>query len=81
MNEEVKDTIARKKVAFHELCRFPSEEDETQYKRLRNQTRKTVARAMIMEAEKELNDLYQNYNSVFCFLIRMKKEGKDLERA
>ena len=24
-NEEVKDTIARKKAAFKELCRFPSE--------------------------------------------------------
>ena len=33
-----KDTIARKKVAFKELYRFPSEENKTQYKRLRNQT-------------------------------------------
>ena len=28
-NEELKDTIARKKEAFKELCRFPSEEDKT----------------------------------------------------
>ena len=48
-NEEVKDTIARKKVAFRELCRFSSEENETQCKCLRNQTRKNVARAMKME--------------------------------
>ena len=41
-NEEVKDTITRKKAAFKELYRFPSEENETQYKRLRNQTRKIV---------------------------------------
>ena len=45
-NEEVKDTIARKKAAFKELCRFPLKENKTQYKRLRNQTRKVVARAM-----------------------------------
>ena len=49
-NEEVKDTIAKKKAAFKELCRFPSEENKTQYKRIRNQTRKIVARAMRMEA-------------------------------
>ena len=35
-NEEVKDTIARKKVAFKELYRFLSEENNTSYKRLRN---------------------------------------------
>ena len=39
-----------------------------------------MARAMRMEANQELNDLYQNSNSVFYFLRRMKKEGKDVER-
>ena len=78
-NEEVKDIIARKKAAFKELCRFPSEENKIQYKRLRNQTKKTVFRAMRMEGNRELNNLYQNSNSVFYFLRRMKKEGKDVE--
>ena len=78
-NEEVKDTITRKKAAFKELSRFPSEENKTKYKRIRNQTRKIVARAMKMEANQELNNLYQNSNSVFYFLRRMKKEGKDVE--
>ena len=55
-NEEVKDTIARKKVAFKELCRFPSEENETKHNCIRNQTRKIVARAMRMKANQELND-------------------------
>ena len=32
-----------------------------------------------MEADQELNNLYQNSNSVFYFLRRMKKEGKDVE--
>ena len=78
-NEEVKDTITRKKAAFKELCRFPSEQNKTQYKRIRNQTRKIVAKAMRMEANQELNNLYQNSNSVFYFLRRMKNEGKDVE--
>ena len=72
-NQEVKDTTTRKKAAFKELCRFPSEQNKTQYKRIRNQTRKIVARAMRMEANQELNNLYQNSNSVFYFLRRIKK--------
>ena len=47
-NEEVKYTITRKKAAFKELCRFPSEQNMTQYKRIRNQTRKIVARVLRM---------------------------------
>ena len=78
-NDEVKDTITRKKAAFKELCRFPSEQNKTQYKRIRNQTRKIVTRAMRKEANQELNNLYQNSNSVFYFLKRMKKEGKNVE--
>ena len=57
-NEKIKDIIARKKAAFKELCKFSSDENKTQYKRLRNQTRKTVARAMRMKANQELNDYY-----------------------
>ena len=32
-----------------------------------------------MKASQELNNLYQNFNSVFYFLRRMKKEGKNVE--
>ena len=78
-NEEVKDTIIRKKAAFKQLCRFPSEQNKTQYKRIRNQTRKIEARAIRMEANQELNNLDQDSNSVFYFLRRMKKEEKDVE--
>ena len=48
------------------------------HKRL-NQTRKVVARAMRKDAEQELNDLSQNFNSIFFFLRRMKKEGQNME--
>ena len=34
---------------------------------------------MRKEAKQELNDLYQNSNSVFCFLRPTKNERKDLE--
>ena len=52
-NEEVKSTLGRKKVAFKELYRFLSEENKTQYKRYKNQTRKIVARAVRKEATSE----------------------------
>ena len=66
-------------MAFTELCRFPSKESKTKYKRLRNQTRKIVAGAMTMEANQELNNLHRNSNCVFYFFRRIKKEGRDLE--
>ena len=78
-NEEAKDTIAKKKAAFKELCRFPSEQNKTQYKRIRNQTRKISARTRRMESNQELNNLYQSCNSVFYFLRRMKKERMWME--
>ena len=37
-NEDIKDTTARKKAEFKELCRFPSEENKAKYICLRNQT-------------------------------------------
>ena len=72
-NGKVKYTIIRKKVAFKKLCRFPSEENKTQYKHLRNQMRKIVDRAIRIEAN------HQNSNSVFYFLRKKKKKGKDVE--
>ena len=78
-NEEVKNAVARKKAAFKELCQFPSEENKTKYRRMRNKTRKVVARFMRNKAERKLDNLCLNPNSVFNFLKRMKKEGKDLE--
>ena len=72
--------MPRKKAAFKELCRFLSEENKTIYKRVRNQMRKIVARTMRMEANQELNNLYQNSNRVFYFLGTVKKEGKNVER-
>ena len=60
-----RSSIAKKKAVFKELCGFPSEQNKTKYKYMKNQTRKTVARAMRMEANQKLNNLYQNSNSIF----------------
>ena len=60
-NDKAKDTIARKKVAFTELCRFSSEDNKTQYKRLRNQTRKVEKskRVTRKESKQELRNFLQ----------------------
>ena len=58
---------------------IPIRTNKTQYKRIRNQTKKIVARAMRTEANPESNNSYQNSYSVFYFLRRMKKEGKGVE--
>ena len=79
-NEEVKDAIARKKPAFKELCRLPSEKYETKYKPLRSQSRKIVTEAIRKEAKQELNDLYQDFNSVFCYLKRIEKKVRILKK-
>ena len=34
---------------------------------------------MRIQANQKLNKLYQKFNSVFYFLKRMKKKGKDVE--
>ena len=49
-NEEVKDIRARKKAVLKSCAGFHKKKGKTQYKRLRNQSRKTVAKAMRMEA-------------------------------
>ena len=72
---EVEDAIAGGRAAFEELCGFPSEQSETQYKRIGNQAGKIVAGAVGEEADQELNDLYRNSGGVFCFLGRMRGEG------
>ena len=58
---------------------FIKKKKKTQYKCIKHQTRKIVARPMRMEANQELNDWFLNSSSVLYFLKRMKKEGKNME--
>ena len=44
---------------------------------LKNKTKKMVARAMIDEAEKEIENLRRNSNDIFKLVKSMQKNGKD----
>ena len=47
------------------MCKIRSKENQNNYKRERNQTRKSVSRAMMREAEQQMNDFYDKPNNVF----------------
>ena len=51
-NEEVRNAIARKKEAFKTFCKTGVEEHKIFYRKMRNQTKKVIAKAMKTEAEK-----------------------------
>jgi len=55
------------------------EEHKVAYKKIRNQTRKVIAKAMKVEAEKGMEDMREKPNKIFKFVILMKKDGKDVE--
>ena len=78
-NVDVKEAISRKKEAHKNLCKYRTEENKIMYKKQRNLARKTVAKAMKAEAEKELKNLRRNPNDIFKLVRRMKKDGKDVE--
>ena len=73
----MEDTTTPQKVAFKEMCRFPSADNKTRHKRIRNQTRKVVVAAMRKKAEQVLNSLCRNSLGVLSFLKGMKKKGND----
>ena len=56
-HEKVKDTTATNKAAFKELNHFPLKKNTTQYKPIRHQTSKVVARAIRKKGELESNNL------------------------
>ena len=76
-NEEVKRIIAKKKSAFGNLCRSPPEDNTTQYKRIRNQTKKFVARAMRYEAE-HMRIICVRIPTVFQLSKKNKKRKKKI---
>jgi hypothetical protein len=77
-NPEVKEAIARKKVAFKEMCKNGTDENKALYKNMRNRAKKVVAKAMRKEAEQELRELSENPNKVFKFVKSMRKDGRDV---
>ena len=79
-NEEVRNAIARKKEAFKTFCKTGLEEHKIFYTKMRNQTKKVIAKAMKTEAEKEMEELSEKPNKIFKFVKFMKRDGKDVER-
>ena len=78
-NEEVRNAIARKKEAFKTFCKTGLEEHKIFYTKMRNQTKKVIAKAMKTEAEKEMEELREKPNKIFKFVKFMKRDGKDVE--
>ena len=75
----MRNTIARKKEAFKAFCKTGLEEHKIFYRKMRNQTKKVIAKAMKMEAEKEMEELFEKPNKIFKFVKFMKRDGKDVE--
>ena len=78
-NEEVRNAIARKKEAFKMFCKTGLEEHKISNRKMRNQTKKVIAKAMKTEAEKEMEELREKPNKIFKFVKFMKRDGKDAE--
>ena len=52
-NEEVKEPIQQKKVAYKKMCKNRSKENKANYKYIKNRTKKAVANCTRKEAKKE----------------------------
>ena len=78
-NEEVKEAVQQKKVAYEMRCKNRSVENKAKYKNIKNRTKKVVANSMKKEAEKELTKLNKQLNNIFTLVKFMKKDGKDIE--
>ena len=78
-NEEVRNAIARKKEAFKTFCKTGLERHKIFYRKIRNQTKKVIAKATKTEAEKEMEELREKPNKIFKFVKFIKRDGKDVE--
>ena len=76
---EVRNAITRKKKACKTFCKTGLEEHKISYRKMRNQTKKVIAKAIMMEAEKKMEELREKPNKIFKFVKFMKRDGKDVE--
>ena len=67
-NEEVKEAIQQKKVAYKKMCKNRSEESKVKYKNIKNRTKKVIAGSMRKEAEKKLTKLNKESNNIFTLV-------------
>ena len=49
-----------------------------QSRKMRNQTKKVIAKAMKTEADKEMEELREKPNKIFKFVKFMKRDRKDV---
>ena len=77
-NEEVKEAIQQKKVAYKKMCKNRSEENKVKCN-IKYRTKKVVTNFMRKEAEKELTKLNEKPNTIFTLVKFMKKDRKDIE--
>ena len=75
----MRNAIARKKKAIKTFCKTGLEEHKTFYRKIRNPTKKVIAKAMKTEAEKEMEELREKPNKIFKFVKFIKMDGKDVE--
>ena len=75
----MRNAIVRKKEAFRMFCNTGLKEHKIFYRKMRNQTKKVIAKAMKTEAKKEMEELHGKPNKVSKFVKFMKKDGKDVE--
>ena len=78
-NEEVKEAILQKKVAYTKMCESRLDENKARYKNIKNRAKKVVPYSMRKDAEKKLTKLKEKPNNSFTLLKFMKKDEKDIE--
>ena len=76
----MKEAIARKKDAHKEMCKSGTEANKARYKKIKNQAKKVVAKALKEAAEQELRELSEHPNKMFKLVKSMKKDRKDLRK-
>ena len=76
--EQVRDATERKRKALKFWCTNPSMESKHNYRKVTNETKKVIAKAMKQEAEEEMNALCTKPNDVFKFVKFMRKKGRDI---
>ena len=59
-NEEVRNAIARKKEAFKMFCKTGLEEHKISYRKMRNQTKKVIAKAMKTKLKRKWKNYVKN---------------------
>ena len=70
--------LDRKKKAFNTWCKNRSPENKNNHRKVRNQTKKVVAKAIKRTAEEEMKVLCDKPNDVFKLVKFMRKGGKDI---